>query len=112
MQCPGAILCTFHFVFKFSTRTSISSTGVVTWVNPPDITADTTLSNALHLNARALGGAKLKYTRTDGNTIVEGNKLPAGTTQTLKVVAEATPRYEEGEATVTIKVAARPVRKK
>src|SRR3984893_198970 len=35
VQCPGAILCTFHFVFRFSTSASISSTGVVTRCNPP-----------------------------------------------------------------------------
>src|SRR6266436_4110909 len=36
VQCPGAILCTFHFVFKFSTSASISSVGVVTRCNPPN----------------------------------------------------------------------------
>src|SRR5258708_6132476 len=36
VQCPGAILCTFHFVCKFPTSVSISSTGVVTRCNPPN----------------------------------------------------------------------------
>jgi hypothetical protein len=79
----------------------------IVWNPPSDITADTQMTAELHLNARVLGGATTKYYRGDGTQVSVGNKLPAGSTQTLKLVVAATPRYEPAEATATIRVAAR-----
>lgn len=83
---------------------------VIVWNPPAEVPAGTQMTDALHLNAQVLGGAEKKFYRGDGTPVSVGNKLPPGSTQTLKVVVAATKRYEAGEATATIRVAA-PVKK-
>ena len=82
-------------------------TQVIVWDPPAEITAETQMTAELHLNAKVQGGATTKYYRGDHTPVSVGNKLPAGSTQTLKVVVAATRRFEAAEATATIKVAAR-----
>ncbi len=83
---------------------------VIVWNPPAEVPAGTQMTAELHLNAEVLGGAEKKFYRGDGTLVSVGNKLPPGSTQTLKVVVAATKRYEAGEATATIRVAA-PVKK-
>jgi hypothetical protein len=84
---------------------------VITWDALPDIKWDTKLSNEAHLNAWALGGAVLKYYRANGTLLIAGNKLTPNSTETLKVVAEETPRYKTAEKSLPIKVGAQPGKK-
>ena len=78
---------------------------VVTWANPPDITSATPLTAELHLNASTLGGVKPEYWLGTIRAVAPGQRLPVGN-QTLRAIADKTPRYEKAEATVTIKVTA------
>ncbi|MGH7041771.1 MAG: hypothetical protein ACREFY_06535 [Acetobacteraceae bacterium] len=83
---------------------------VIVWNPPADVPAGTQMTAEQHLNAQVLGGAEKKFYRSDNTLVSVGNKLPPGSTQTLKVVVAATNRYEAGEATATIRVAA-PLKK-